>query len=98
VISTPPRRAAAARSWSARPDQQQRQLADSGGELVPDHERRLVGPLQVIDDQHRGGGRAQLVGQRQQHLDAGDRRVAVAEQPRALAAEQSRGPRPPRVG
>ena len=64
---------------------------------MPDHQRRLIGPLQVVDDQHRGGGRAQLVHQRHQHLDAGHRRVAVGEQPRPPAAEQVGGVRPPRV-
>ena len=64
---------------------------------MPDQQRRVVGPLQVVDDQHRGGGRAQLVHQRHQHLDAGDRRVAVGEQPEPLAAEQAGGVRPPRV-
>jgi hypothetical protein len=68
-----------------------------GGELVPDDQRRVVGPLQVLDDHHHGGGRTQLVRQRDQHLDAVHRCVAVAEQSEALAAEQASGMRPPRV-
>jgi len=65
---------------------------------VPDEQRRVVSPLQVVDDQDRGGGRAQLVRQRQQDLDAGNRRVvAVGEQPEPLLAEQAGRASPPRV-
>ena len=77
-------------------DQQQRQLVDGGGELVPDDQRSLVRPLRVIEHQHRRRGRAQLVDQRGQDLHAVRGRVAAlgrgsaaagaAARPRALAA------------
>ncbi len=86
-----------ARSRAADPDQQQPQLADRRGELVPDDQRRVVGPLQVVQDHDRGGGRAQLVHQPHQHLNAGHRRIAVREQPLPAAAEQAGGVRTPRV-
>ena len=76
--------------------QQQPQLADRGGQLVPDHQRRVIGPLQVIEDQHRGSGRAQLVCQRQQHLYAG-RLIALTEQPRPPTAQQVGRLRPARI-
>ena len=64
---------------------------------MPDDQRRIVGPLQVIQDDNGGGGRAELVHQPHQHLDAGNRRIAVREQPLPEAAEQARGVRTPRV-
>ena len=64
---------------------------------MPHHQRRLIGPLQVVDDQHGGSGRTQLVHQRHQHLHAGHRRIAVREQPQPPAAQQVGGPRPPRI-
>jgi hypothetical protein len=39
---------------------------------MPDDQRRVVGPLQVIKDDDRGGGCAELVYQPHQQLDAGD--------------------------
>jgi hypothetical protein len=65
--------------------------------MVPDDQRRVVGPLQVIQDDDGWGGRAQLIRQRRQHLDAGDRRVPVSEQPQSSAAEQVAGVRPPPI-
>ena len=65
---------------------------------MPHEQRRVVGPLQVIDDHHRRGGRAQLVRQCHHDLDTGNRRVAVGEQPEPLAAEQPGGVRAARVG
>ncbi|HEY6312187.1 MAG TPA: hypothetical protein VIY52_15475 [Streptosporangiaceae bacterium] len=64
---------------------------------MPDEQRCVIGPLQVVDDHDRGGGRAQLVHQRYQDLDTGNRRVAVGEQPEPLAAEQVGGVRAARV-
>jgi hypothetical protein len=83
-----------ARSRPARRDQQQ--LVGGGGELIPDHQRRVVSPLQVVDDQDHGCGRAQLIHQGHQHLNAG-RRVTATEQSEPLLAEQIGGVRPPRV-
>jgi hypothetical protein len=106
VTTAPPRRTTAARtcchvlparSRPARPDQQQPRLADRGGQLMPDHQRRLIGPLQVIDHYHGGSGRAQLVGQRHQDLHAAHRRIAAGEQPRPPAAQQVGRPRPARI-
>jgi hypothetical protein len=63
---------------------------------VPDSERRIVRPLQVIHHQHRRGSGAQLVRQRQQHLNA-DRHVAVGVRVEQPAAQQVGGVRPPRI-
>jgi hypothetical protein len=42
---------------------------------MPDSQRRLVGPLQVVDDQHSWRGRTQLIRQR----DPDRRSLATAE-------------------
>jgi len=79
-------------------DQEQPQLIDRGGEPVPDEQRRVVGPLQVVDDHHRRGGRAQFVSQRHHDLETRNRHVAVGEHAEPLAAQRSGGVRAARVG
>ena len=64
---------------------------------MPDNQRRLIGPLQVIGHQHRRSRRRQLVRQRRQYLDASHRRVAVPEHPQPPAAQQITRTRPPRI-
>jgi hypothetical protein len=79
-------------------DQEQPQLIYRGGELVPDEQRRVVGPLQVVDDHHRRGRRAQLVRERHHNLDTGHRHVAVGEHAEPMAPQRSSGMRAARVG
>ena len=64
---------------------------------MPDDQRGVVSPLYVVDDQDHRGCRAQLINQRDQQLDAGNRRVAVGQHPVPPAAEQVGHQRPSRV-
>ena len=53
-----------------------------------DEQRCVIGPLQVIDDHDRRGGRAQLVRQRHEHLDTGNATHRRRRTARALAASR----------
>jgi hypothetical protein len=65
--------------WTAGRDQQQPQLADHGGQLMPHGQRGLVG-------------------QREQHLNAGSGRGALGQRLQALTAQQAGGLHPARIG